>query len=1467
MSNGEEPRNERRTEPAQHAHEVETVFHPTDADSGPKPANAGADITPGVVATLDEFSRALIEIGLIEAAELDGFGVAAAEGVLGLSRALVKAAKLTPYQAAAVYQKKSRGLLIANYLILDKLGQGGMGVVFKARHRRLGRIGALKILPPSFARDRDAVLRFRREVEAAGRLKHPNLVAAQDADEDRGVHFLVMEFVEGRDLDHFVRERGPMPITQAIDCLMQAARGLEAAHVQGIIHRDIKPGNLMLDSAGTVRVLDLGLARIVDASNPFSKSVAGRLTQSGMYMGTIDYMAPEQAEDSHRVDHRADIYSLGCTLYYLLTGREPFPAESVLKRLLAHMERPAPSLVAARPGVAQALEAAYQKMMAKLPQDRPASMAEVVALLETCKTEALEAPKSQTELKVFNEPTLKRARAPKTKVERSVIGLSEPSEADDIAHELDLEDLAMDVRAEVPSRTAPITLARSQPSLRAAGSQPKRPVLLRLALGAALLLGALVAGLMVFRQTETNDVPRPVIVDKSVGAGRNRLDGALDDSSPSSNREAIVDAKADRGRDTAIMLRMANGDFPTVDAKTDRGRASGDSSLIPNKTGAPDKRATEAPADSSADPTVSSLTNSIGMTLKLIPSGHFLMGSPETDPDALPEEKPAHMVEISAFYLGATEVTRGQFRRFISRTGYKTDAEKLGKGGLVWNDDRRDWKLDPKATWQSPGFEQTDHHPVVEVSWNDAVAFCAWLSREECRTYRLPTEAEWEYACRAGTTTKYFSGDDPETLVKVGNVADATARAKHPRWDWTIAGRDGYVYTAPVGSFQPNAFGLHDTHGNVWEWCWDWYDEDSYKRPSAGDPSGGAKAGLHVQRGGSWEDAPRYYRSATRSRHGPQERFGHVGFRVARTEPVGLAMKTASASVNSPGGSQPPADARPGDSVTNSIGMTFKLILPGEFFMGAPDDDKDAQGDQKPRHRVRITKPFYLGIHEVTQGQFGRFVDETGYLTDPERHGKPREAFNSKTKKTVLIPHETWRKPGFTSTNEMPVVAVSWNDAVAFAQWLSKKEGKTYRLPTEAEWEYACRAGTTTRFSSGDDFRGVVAAGNLADGTLKQTYPGWVPAIAFRDGFVWTAPGGRFKPNAWGLHDMHGNVSEFCADVYEADYYRVSPVDDPRGPDPASAHLDRSGRVAPPHVRPVAPADLNRVARGGSWDSDPRQVASAHRVSVAPHDGRSGRGFRLALDEAVSVETLAEAYERSYAARAAALAGCGLKRSNPPLDSAAQTKLRTRALDWLRTELGRLAKVHESNPTENQANFICALEYWKSTPDLAGVRDADALGKLPAEEQKPWRTLWLKVEALLQADDPWKHTRLGEALSAEGRRDEAAAEFREAVRLAPNDGANCHNMALVMRGQGHTDPAIELFERAARWDREHIDDAGVGMAIWALGDTLRSLARYDEAVASFRRVREFPHAGPDDLRKAESEIAQTEAQRRSQAVH
>jgi formylglycine-generating enzyme required for sulfatase activity len=269
------------------------------------------------------------------------------------------------------------------------------------------------------------------------------------------------------------------------------------------------------------------------------------------------------------------------------------------------------------------------------------------------------------------------------------------------------------------------------------------------------------------------------------------------------------------------------------------------------------------------------------MKLKLIPAGSFKMGSPDSDIDADPDERPQHSVQITKpFYLGVHEVTRGQFRRFVDATGYRTDAETDGKGGQGWNGNDN-FEQAPTYTWLNPGFQQTDEHPVVLVSWNDAVAFCAWLSRNESKTYRLPTEAEWEYACRAGTTTKYFCGDDPEGLAAVANVADGTAREVFPAWRPTIAARDGFIHTAPVGQFHPNAFGLYDMHGNAHEWCRDSYEGRYYRRSPRIDPSGPSQGAMRVFRGGGWVDAPGVFCSAERHGNPPSYRIAHLGFRVA----------------------------------------------------------------------------------------------------------------------------------------------------------------------------------------------------------------------------------------------------------------------------------------------------------------------------------------------------------------------------------------------------------------------------------------------------------------------------------------------------------------------------------------------------------------------------------------------------------
>ena len=256
------------------------------------------------------------------------------------------------------------------------------------------------------------------------------------------------------------------------------------------------------------------------------------------------------------------------------------------------------------------------------------------------------------------------------------------------------------------------------------------------------------------------------------------------------------------------------------------------------------------------------ITNSIDMKLTLIPAGEFMMGSGESaqhtasffkdnyglDPPFPPEdlftsEHPQHRVRITKpFYLGTYHVTRGQYRRFVNDSGYKTDAENgFEPGARAWFPAKRMLVVNKHYSWRNAGFEQTDEHPVVNVSGDDAAAFCEWLSRKEGKAYRLPTEAEWEYACRAGTTTRYYSGDDPETLAKVANVADATFRAGFPHFSLflftTMKASDGYVYTSPVGQFKPNAFGLYDMLGNAWQLCADGYDGDYYRNSPADRPT------------------------------------------------------------------------------------------------------------------------------------------------------------------------------------------------------------------------------------------------------------------------------------------------------------------------------------------------------------------------------------------------------------------------------------------------------------------------------------------------------------------------------------------------------------------------------------------------------------------------------------------------------
>ena len=314
----------------------------------------------------------------------------------------------------------------------------------------------------------------------------------------------------------------------------------------------------------------------------------------------------------------------------------------------------------------------------------------------------------------------------------------------------------------------------------------------------------------------------------------------------------------------------------------------------------------------------------------------------------------------------------------------------------------------------------------------------------------------------------------------------------------------------------------------------------------------------------------------------------------ARSE--AMQAKTPNSSGPAPSGpvEEPPQPTQQLETKVLDLGngVTMKLVrIPaGEFMMGSPDSAKWHRDNEGPQHRVRITKPFYMGMTEVTVGQFGRFVDATGYKTDPERDDG---AIGWTSHVGVKSPEFNWHNPGIKQGPDYPVTCVSWNDAQAFCRWLGKEAKLDGRLPTEAEWEYACRAGTTTRFPWGDSEEAAGQYANVADKTYLQKFAGaGVSAdqcFDTNDGYVFAAPVASYKPNAWGLYDMIGNVTEWCSDWSGS--YSSSPQDDPQGP----------------------PSGLGRVLRDPGWACAPSLGSCAFRMVGGPKDAIFCIGFRVVL--------------------------------------------------------------------------------------------------------------------------------------------------------------------------------------------------------------------------------------------------------------
>jgi serine/threonine protein kinase len=304
------------------------------------------------------------------------------QDVVILAKELAYRGWLTPYQVEQILAGQTNSLLMGSYVLLEPLGEGAMGKVFRARNWKLDRIVAIKVIRDAQSRQPAVIARFRREIRALGRIRHPNIVLAVDAEIKRGFIFYAMEYVEGCDLGRYVRQHGPLSIYDACNFVAQAADALQHAYEIGLIHRDIKPSNLLLTEPDhTVKLLDLGLTR---CEVPVNDSVFVQMTHAGALIGTPDFMSPEQVKDSRSADVRSDLYSLGCTFYYLLTGMAPFERiESVVDKLYAQCESEPVPVEQIRPDLPSEIAAVVRKLLSKRRRDRFQTPVELVTHLQS----------------------------------------------------------------------------------------------------------------------------------------------------------------------------------------------------------------------------------------------------------------------------------------------------------------------------------------------------------------------------------------------------------------------------------------------------------------------------------------------------------------------------------------------------------------------------------------------------------------------------------------------------------------------------------------------------------------------------------------------------------------------------------------------------------------------------------------------------------------------------------------------------------------------------------------------------------------------------------------------------------------------------------------------------------------------------------------------------------------------------
>jgi serine/threonine protein kinase len=1031
------------------------------------------------------------------------------------ARLLVEAGKLTKYQAAAAYMNQARSVAVGEYLLLDRIGGGGVGTVYKARRHDGDSPVALKVLNSASARWKDAVKRFRREAEAAIRLDHPDIARAFEAGEADGRLYLVMELLDGVDLSTYLRKKGPPSVEQAVEWILSAARGLAYAHAQGIIHRDIKPGNLFLTKRKQVKVLDLGLARMLDAPNDNDD-----LTRTGQVMGTVDYMAPEQALNTRQADARADIYSLGCTFYRLVTGENPFGGETLVEKVLAHREQPVPSLRDKNKAVPPSTDAVFRRMLAKNPADRFQTMDDVADALG----------------RSLSEPSVQLAQPP-----APVAAHDASPAASSAANSLANSPAA----GAAPPRAMPIAWALpANPA--DARSLRRLPFAVYVAAALALLAIATTAVRLIL-----GPPPEPLPAD-----------GVAQQAGSASAPSATGTATA-----TGSPPSPASG----ITAPTPSSSAAAPS---PTPTGTPPAGTPTVTAQPSAP----------------MPAAPPAIGRkhPVPNADALTDAILALRNEFRADYSKATAASEivllagtllkradtpalDPLRRFALLTEARdwslqaADMEKADEAArraeADYELDRLDWLADgvtAAADLLKPG-------PIAKQLTGEA-----WLKIDEAVAAQKMAQAEHLVRAAAAAAAKSLDASlerlvtERVSMVVKGRVTQEAAfrmrdrLADHPddptantvwgrylcfvRNDWEQglthlangddlelrnAARDGFPVPDDVAGLV--------AVGDLW----------SSRAESATDASSKAD----YRRGAVYWYRLAFDRAVEPSRPTTRTSFvdgrrqvefiaGHNLSRPKLKSKVDEAQQLVDL-ITEYSPSLPTYLQIP---ISKDSPIDLRLIPPGTFLMGSPAGEAERRPEET-QHPVLLTRPFYLGVTEVTEAQWRSLV---GTVLQFDA-GEPRLPAN-------LLSRES-RETFFEKLNKSP-----------FGTYLR------FRLPTEAEWEYAARAGTTTPY-----YWGAYKRYSFANDSNKGP----------------KRVGGR-RPNAWGLYDVSGNVFEICADAYDPAFYG-------------------RGLVIDPFATPSSTASP-LVVRGGGSDSSTDRLRSAYRQAQPSGLGPPQCGVRIACD-------------------------------------------------------------------------------------------------------------------------------------------------------------------------------------------------------------------------------------------------------------